>query len=656
MAQMDQELEEYRSLMEPPSTYEEGFGLKTVIGALFIGFVMMPGSIYMGLVAGQNLGQAAEWVTIILFAEVARRSMTTLRKQEIYVLFYISSSLMASMGGVALAGGPFAGFIWNAYLRTSMAMKGFGIDTDIPTWVVPKAHSFALLHRTFLHHDWLIPFALLMVGVILGRLNSYGLGYALFRMTSDVEKLPFPMAPIAAQGVTALAEVTTQEESWRWRVFSIGSMLGLTFGAFYVGIPTITGALLAKPLQLIPIPFIDLTHSTQTFMPASPTGISTDLGAVLWGTLAPFYGVIGAFIAAIATLILNPILYHHHVLKHWQPGMDTIRTVTTNSFDFYLSLGIGVAIAVAVIGIVSMAVSVARARGDKSIRGSWKPPEGRGDFPLWIAMVLFLVSTGVYLYLCHILVPRFSSLFLLLFAFVFTPLNSYVNARMQGLIGQYVEIPFVLQGTLILSKYKGIDIWFAPLPLHNYGAMSQHFRVVELTGTKITSIIKADLLVLPILLLCSFIFWQFFWRLAPIPSQSYPYAQKMWHLSAFSSGLWMTATSDEGSFFFKAINKPVIFGGMGFGLISYAILSWLKLPILLIYGFIGGLGGLPHGAFPLMFGALLAKYYFWPKYGKQQWRLYATVLLAGYSCGMGLIGMGCAAIAMISKAVSQLPY
>jgi hypothetical protein len=336
--------------------------------------------------------------------------------------------------------------------------------------------------------------------------------------------------------------------------------------------------------------------------------------------------------------------------------MDTIRTVTTNQMDFYFSLGIGVALAVALIGIVSVTRGALEARKNLTLRGSWEPPEGRGDFPIWLALSLFVLSTFGYLALCHVLVPRFSLLFLLLFAFVFTPVNSYVNARMQGLTGQWVEIPFVLQGTLVLSKYKGVDIWFAPLPLHNYGGMAQHFRVVELTGTRITSIIKADLLVLPIMIVCSFIFWQFFWRLAPIPSQAYPYAQKMWHLAAFNQGLWMTATSDENSYFLKAINKDIILGGLAFGLCGYAILSWFKLPILLIYGFIRGLGSLPHGFIPEMFGALLARYYFWPKYGKKQWRLYATVLVAGYACGMGLVGMACAAIAMISKAVSQLPY
>ena len=37
----------------------DGFSMRTVVGALFVALVMMPGAIYMGLVAGQSLGAAA---------------------------------------------------------------------------------------------------------------------------------------------------------------------------------------------------------------------------------------------------------------------------------------------------------------------------------------------------------------------------------------------------------------------------------------------------------------------------------------------------------------------------------------------------------------------------------------------------------------------
>ena len=92
----DKELKEYRDLLPPPDHFEEGFGWKSMVGALFIGFLMMPGSMYLGLVIGHGIGPAARWVTIILFAEMAKRSYTQLRQQEIFVLYYMAGAAMAS--------------------------------------------------------------------------------------------------------------------------------------------------------------------------------------------------------------------------------------------------------------------------------------------------------------------------------------------------------------------------------------------------------------------------------------------------------------------------------------------------------------------------------------------------------------------------------
>ena len=81
------DLESYRNLMGRPDNFREGFTYRTVIGAFFVGFIMMPGAIYMGLIAGVSLGSAAEWVTIILFSELARRSFSSLTRQEIYLIY-----------------------------------------------------------------------------------------------------------------------------------------------------------------------------------------------------------------------------------------------------------------------------------------------------------------------------------------------------------------------------------------------------------------------------------------------------------------------------------------------------------------------------------------------------------------------------------------
>ena len=55
-------------------------------------------------------------------------------------------------------------------------------------------------------------------------------------------------------------------------------------------------------------------------------------------------------------------------------------------------------------------------------------------------------------------------------------------------------------------------------------------------------------------------------------------------------------------------------------------------------------------------GAMLSRFYFARRFGLHQWRLYGPVLLAGYACGTGLVGMTGIAMAIILKSVRVLPF
>ena len=652
------ELTSYRDLMQPPTRYREGFTARTVAGAFFVGFIMMPGAIYMGLIAGASFGAAAEWVTIILFSELARRSFSSLTRQEIYLIYYIAGGLAGVIGGTMLAGGPFGQLVWNQYLAQSQAAAGFGIAEHIPEWVVPPVGSDALAGRSFLHRAWIPPVIVLVASQVLSRVEWFTLGYILFRVTSDVERLPFPLAPVAAQGATALAEGDEGRDSWRWRVFSVGMGIGLLFGAVYVGLPALTGLIASDPIVLLPIPWIDLTRTTQDILPAAPLGIGTDLGLVLLGMVLPFWIVVGTFAAAMVHSLGSPILYHAGVLTHWRPGMDAILTNFANDIDVWMSVYIGAGAAVGAIGLVQAVLSVRAARRQGGHRPLQDKPGGRGDFPLWIAIVGYALSTLAMIWLCVLLLDddEFPLIFLLLFGFVLTPVISYVNARMAGLTGQLVSFPLLREGAFILSGYKGIDIWFAPIPYADHGRRAQLFREVELTGTRFSSIIKAELLLLPLSLVCGFVFWSLVWQMEPIPSPTFQYAQTYWHLIALRQCLWYSATLGGETLFDQAIKGWWILGSFVLAGGTFGLMSWLGLPISLVYGFVRGLGGLPHLLIPEMAGALLARYWLEPRFGERQWRQYAPVLLAGYACGMGLVGMSAVAIALISKSVTQLHY
>ena len=248
--------------------------------------------------------------------------------------------------------------------------------------------------------------------------------------------------------------------------------------------------------------------------------------------------------------------------------------------------------------------------------------------------------------------------FFFFFGFIYTPLISYVNARLSGLAGLSVGFPMIRQAVFILSGYKGAAIWFAPFPMQDFGGTAQFFREVELTGTKFTSIFKAEAFMFPVVLVASFIFWSYIWGSGPpIPSSAYPFAQKMWHRAALGQAIWISSTVTGGeSMLYRAISFPRIFYGLAFGLSAYFILGAFNLSTLLLYGFIAGMGTLPHFILPEFIGALLGRYYFLPRFGREAWRRATPVLMAGFACGMGLIGMGGVAIALLSASVKPKPW
>ena len=876
------EVEEYRALLAPPDQFESGFTFRTIIGVLFISLIMTPGEMYLGLVTGGGIGAAAQWVTVILFLEVAKRSFTSLRRQEIYLLVYVASSL------VAREEGAFLDLLWRQYFVRSSEAAQFGISRLLPTWWVPPPDSLAIAERTFLHPDWLWPICLLILGTIVGRITWFTSGYVLFRLTSDRQRLPFPTAPMSALSAMALAEESGRdEETWKWPVFSVGGAIGAVFGVFYVGVPTVTEVMLRAKVTLIPIPFWDLTPFLGDLLPATPLGVTLHLGPIFAGLLMPFWAVIGSFSGVMVHTVVSPVLHNHGYMPSWGTGMTTIQTQIATGIDFWRAFSIGITLAVTVISFYQLFATAQQKRGEarerilgeqekypavcrhegcnlpSEVRGYCLNHLGRGDFRLWVCVVLFAVAALYPIILAKTLFPTLVTTGLLVvffgIAFVYAPIMSFVSARLDGMIGKEVSIPYINEAIIFLTGYRGVDIWFVPFPARNYGGHAEGFRVVELTGMRFTSLLKAELFMLPIVFAVSLMYWSFLWRMGPIPSESYPYAQLMWPLRAFDQALFYSSTmysrtweageevegevvppgtvvwspsnlqdrswwywrvratrqvdvpdpekrvygewsrtgyfysdferrlgdepppppprdaaagwssslpvaagkgyhgalppprlewpppggvvhtpnpnfraaisegvsgplalyyevdrlsSFDGEFLQRSSDIPLLFKvlwrdltytgdrrdndgdgrideellndedddgdgivdeddihhpldgrkwpialfGAGFGLIVYFTLSLGGLPIFLIWGYVQSVNGIPHTLLPQIIGALLARFYFWQRYGKQEWRRYAMVLSVGFGVGMSLIGMFCAALAMVSKAVSSLAY
>jgi hypothetical protein len=643
--------------------FQPGFNMKTVWAAIFVGFVMLPGAIYLGLVTGQSMAGGAEWVTLILFIEIAKRSFVQLRPQEVIILYWVAGGLVMMGGklgtGADLFGGPFGGLIWDQYLIQSP--QADGLHQYIPDWVVPPRDSAALAQRSFLHPAWFKPVALLLVVIIMQKINSLSLGYVLFRVTHDIEKLPYPLAAVQAGGATALAESSQQREGWRWEVFSVGAFIGILWGLVYVVIPTVSGIFLTSTVTLLPIPFIDLTVSMKELLPAGIMGIATDLAHLLFGFVLPFWIVVGSFAASIVVnVVANPLLYSIGVLHTWEPGMSAIPTQIANSFDFWLSFTIGGAVLVALMGFWMVGRTLIKLRGTKRDE-SLDIPKDRGDVPIPLALGVWAVSTLGFVGLVYFLVPEFPWWISAFFGFIWTPIYSYIGARMIGLTGspQGVSFPYLREGSFYLSGYQGAAVWFAPIPLFMWGGEAAAFKQLELTRTKFGSIVKLAGVTLLIMFVCSFLFWTFIWKLGPIPSSAYPYVQKFWPFHATMQAFWAKSTlpsSMGNSLITQIIRWDYILIGLAASGGVLGALSLVGAPVALFYGFIGGIGAWPHFTMLHFIGALLGRYYFQRRYGEAKWRAYTPILLAGYSCGMGLVGMSSISVALISKAVSNIVF
>jgi len=662
----DKELKEFQMLAERPELFEEGFGWRTVIMALFVGLVMAPGQIYMYLVAGIGMGSAAQWVTVILYVEIARRALTRLKRPEIFVLFYMCGAVMLS---------PQGGLLWRQFLVQSTEIRSLGISEHIPEWYAPTDPD-VLAQRTFFHRAWLMPIGLMLLTFLLTRLNRFGLGYVLFRLTSDVEELPFPMAPVAAGGMMALADASNQRDTWRWRTFSMGGVAGAAFAMIYIGVPSVTGAVFSEPIKILPLPFVDLTPYTERILPAMPMMLSFNLALLVTGMVLPFWAMVGSFIGLLFTLVANPVFYHVGWLKTWEPGIGAIQTIQANTLDFYLSFNIGLSLAVAVIGFSHLYSNFRKKRKEMDEAGrpgiEWsrlfKAPVDRGDIPIWVGLGIYLVSTSTYIFLSYWLVNyvtppaesgSFFPLWLLLFyGFVYTPFVSYISTRMEGIVGQQLPIPYVREATFILSGYKGAAIWFAPIPLHDYARQAQFFKTTELTGTRFTSLIKCELLIFPIMAVGMILFSQFIWSIGNVPSEMFPYANEFWELRAYQSGLIYSATlPDEGANPFQEAFKPgVLASGFSLAIVVYAILNHFNLPIFLVYGVVRGLDqSLPQAIIPMFIGALLGRFVFRKMFGEDKWPRYRIVFSAGFTAGAGLMTMLALGIVFMFKSAVKLP-
>ena len=296
--------------------------------------------------------------------------------------------------------------------------------------------------------------------------------------------------------------------------------------------------------------------------------------------------------------------------------MGLVDTLYSNQIDFYLSFGIGLTFAIFLISLrttlwpcVRAAPEAAAQRRARSRRADGRPPAfslraDASDITACAATspsgfrwpstssppsaTSCLVPAGS--------IPEVSRLFFIVFAFIYTPLISYVSAKLEGLSARASASRSCSEAAFILSGYKGVAIWFAPIPLVDYGPETQSFRVVELTGTKVTSLIKTELVTIPVVIVASFLFSEFIWRLGPIPSEAVSlHAADLAAARAEQLPDVSPRRMSGGSKFLDALYPTYIAIGWGSAWWRTSACWLLSLPTLLMFGFVRGLGAATPG-------------------------------------------------------------
>ena len=130
----------------------------------------------------------------------------------------------------------------------------------------------------------------------------------------------------------------------------------------------------------------------------------------------------------------------------------------------------------------------------------------------------------------------------------------------------------------------------------------------------------------------------------------------MWPINATNECLWKTSLRDGNSQMLQAIRGDYVAAGFTSSLAIYGMLWVFKLPSMWFYGIIGGIGADPGSMVARLLGAIIGRFYMIKRFGMKRWYMFNPVLAAGFACGVGLIGMGTVAIALVSKAVIVKPF
>jgi len=641
-------------IAEPTSTppsfsykLESGLTWKSLFVLIFASLTVTALSTYLllatppgyGLVA-QAGAPAATYIIIILLSELASLASVKITRQEMFIIFSLASVSVS---------GPFLTFIFYAYFRvhpvtlsTIDGATGQPFSSLIPTWYSPPAGILDL--RTFIHPYWLPVISVFAISFALRIIAEIALGFIMAQLTIAIEKLPFPLAPVASETVITIGE----RDPGRMRVFSMSAVVSAGLVLFLF-----SGALPIPGILPWWVPTIELSDYVSRVLPGSTFGINLNPLDYLIGFLLPKNVVIAMVITSMAVWILGNYLalqLPFDAFLEWKNdyilGMPTSVTWFRAVLWMWQSFMVGAAL-----GIVASRLIRGRKEFVAAFRSLRKIGEAEesGLPRLWILISMFLIGSFGSVALVYYLVPQFPLWILIVIGVVWPFVFAVVSSRSVALTGYAFSLPYLREMVILASGVGGVDVWFAPfyVPTGEAAGFTSTIKVAYLTGTKPVSYFKAYAIIMPFAWLASFLWVSLFWNMSYIPSALYP----------ATISFWTTQTVQQLMIVTKAprIFKPTLIVAGGATMLVLEGLSIFFPSISSIAAF-NGILMTPIGSSSLIIGYLLGNVLFKKILGENSWARYRSLIVAGAYAGGGVtIALG-AAMTMIVKAVWPLPF
>ncbi len=687
---------------------QEGFTGRTSLVILYGAFILMPANIYLLLVAGQSLITPIHFIALILWVEMCKFSRRPLTTAEAFIVYTVSGVAAGQLIFYFYALNPayfrrsdiattafktievmppdqIAASAWvpvqsvldsgSSFFHQQMAAARTMAETAVssahvrpfselaPTWWAPPREVVESMPHSFLHSAWLMPVLIGVLVWICQVMADLSLGIVCRELFVKRERLPFPFAHPTADACIAL----TQDRPDFRKVFTITGLIGTIWG-LVIYWPVALG----QKIVNYPIPWADFNARVHTipWLRGASVGIATDILAFTGGFIVPFRVIASMLAGGIAIQVVgNVVAVHTGGFQRFVTGMS-IRTTLLNQVPVWMSVFIGGMVAAGLLQLLGRPKELIGAF--KGLSRSGRTAQESGGINFVVLMILFLTSVLGAVAIFKVLIPTFPVLYIAPFALLWSLVFSLIDARAIGSTGFRIEPPYVREGLIIGANNAGVkvgaSVWFAPWPIAlGASGWAQSFKVCELVKCKASSFIKAALIATPVGMLANFIFMEIFWRIADIPSATYPYADTILPIFAQNLCIWMTTTTPvinpDPAYSAGAIFNPtwmlMAFGAFTLIYIANRIYASRRADkkgeLVSLIGLAVGMAVPIPFSVSLFIGGLLAVV-IRKKWGDEWFDRYRNVMVAGLVVGEGIVIGIAAAVAALKNSLVTIPY